>query len=327
MSDRNHQIVLLAVEDFQSLDLFGPLDAFHAARELAGAGYAVNVAGFENRPIATESGTQVLPHDRLDRYARIDTLVVCGGRGARCGDFRAPAIGALRNAATRAKRVASICTGAFLLARTGLADGRRVATHWRYAAELARRHPEVEVDAESIFLRDGKFWSSAGVTAGIDLTLALIGEDHGRSAAASVARQLVVYLSRPGNQAQYSVPLSAQFGLSGRFGELLEWITNNLSKPMPIDSLAERVAVTPRHFARLFHQAFGQPPGRFIENLRLDQARLLLADQEARVEDVGRRVGYNSGVSFRRAFERRFAMTPTQYRARFAFPVTRETAE
>ncbi|MGB0514150.1 MAG: GlxA family transcriptional regulator [Wenzhouxiangellaceae bacterium] len=312
-----HHIALVVVDDFQSLDLFGPLDAFDAANQIGGAFYRIDVAGVTKRPVTTEAGIRVSPTVSLRTLDPVDTLVLCGGRGARVGPLTTSQRTAIAEAARSAGRVVSICTGAFLLARAGLAKGRRITTHWRYAAELEQRFPDIRVDGDALFVSDDPIWSSAGVTAGIDLSLALISEDRGRPTAAAVARQLVMYLHRTGNQAQYSDPLRAQNRADDRFADLVEWITNHLDKNMTIERLAERVSLTPRHFTRVFRERFGVTPGRYVEHLRLDRARALLDQGNARIEQVAAAVGYASDVAFRRAFERQFEMTPTQYRHRF----------
>ncbi len=314
---RHHHIAFLVIDGFQAMDLFGPVDAFHAAKELGGLDYQIDLATLSGEVATTESGIPVMATARLANLKRIDTLVLCGGNGARTNSFGPGQLEDIRAAADRSRRVVSICTGAFLLAKLGLASGRRVTTHWRYAQDLQQQYPDACVDGDAIFLHDGKVFSSAGVTAGIDLSLALIAEDCGQPIAAAVARQLVIYMHRTGNQAQYSDPLHAQADADERFADLVVWMTNHLAENMTVEVLADRVALTPRHFSRVFRDRFGVTPGRYVENLRLDRARCLLDEGKARIDQVARTVGYASDVAFRRAFERRFEMTPSQYRNRF----------
>lgn len=316
----SHHIVFLVTSEFQAMDLFGPAEAFDAAGTLGGPDYRINVATLSGRAAATEAGIRVSATTGLRDLDSIDTPVLCGGKGPRTQRLNRSQLKTITEAAGRSKRLVSICTAAFLLARAGLASGRRVATHWRYAHDLQREFPDTRVDGDAIFLRDGPVWSSAGVTAGIDLSLALIAEDCGQPVAAAVARQLVIYMHRTGNQAQYSDPLHAQADADERFADLIAWMSNHLGEPLTVEALAERVSLTPRHFSRVFTEHFGVTPGRYVESLRLDQARSLLDEGHARIDQVAHAVGYASDVAFRRAFERRFQMTPTQYRNRFTKP-------
>src|SRR5579864_7331031 len=206
------------------------------------------------------------------------------------------------------RRVAAVCTGVFGLAETGLLNGRRVTTHWRYAQDLAQRYPALIVDAGAIFLKDGPFYTSAGITAGIDLTLALIEEDYGMDVALTVARELVVYLKRSGGQEQYSEPLRFQTESVSRFSELTTWIQTHLHDDLSVEALAARACLCPRHFSRRFKIEVGASPADFIERLRLDEARRRLSNGDNSVENVGLSVGFKSADAFRRAFERRLGV-------------------
>ena len=225
----------------------------------------------------------------------------------------------LREVAQRTPRVASVCTGVYALAETGLLDGRRVATHWRFADDVARKFPPVRVDRDAIFVKDGKYYSSAGVTAAIDLTLSLIEEDYGPRAALGVARELVVYLKRSGGQQQFSEPLQFQTSAANRFSQLAGWIIEHLDQDLSIESLSRRVFMSPRHFGRVFKQSFGRTPAVYAEDLRLSEARHRLTEGNATIAHIAESLGYQSDDAFRRAFERRFRLSPATYRARFGF--------
>src|SRR5215472_6900640 len=215
------------------------------------------------------------------------------------------------------RRIASVCTGVFGVAPTGLLDGRRVTTHWRFAADLAARYPKIKVDANALYIRQGKFYTSAGVTAGIDLSLALIEEDFGPQVALAVARELVVYLKRPGGQEQYSEPLKFQAQSSSRFAELAPWMMAHLGRDLSVERLAEQVCLCPRQFSRRFKYEFKSSPAAFVQRLRLDEARKRLSAAESSVEAVARSVGFQDPDSFRRAFVKRFGVAPSTFRGRF----------
>ncbi|MFL5908454.1 MAG: GlxA family transcriptional regulator, partial [Solirubrobacterales bacterium] len=222
-----------------------------------------------------------------------------------------------RSASRRSRRVTSVCSGAFLLARAGLLEGRTVTTHWASTAELARRHPELRVDPNPIFVRDGNVWTSAGVTSGMDLSLALVEEDLGRDIAVEVARWLVLFLQRPGGQAQFSTHLSAQLAERQPLRELQAWIADNLDADLRVEALAERAAMSPRNFARFFHRETGITPAAYVEELRVERARQLLEESDESIELVSSRCGFGTPETMRRAFARRVGAAPADYRARF----------
>jgi transcriptional regulator GlxA family with amidase domain len=269
--------------------------------------------------VAASSGLRLVP-DRTLRACRgrIDTLVVAGGLGVREAyrDERIP--GWLRAAAPRTRRVTSVCTGAFLLARAGLLDGRRATTHWSACALLARRHPSVDVQPDRIFVRDGSVATSAGVTAGIDLALALLEEDAGRQAALDVARQLVVFVRRPGGQSQFSAQLARPLAARETLRELQAWLPDHLAEDLSVEALAERAFMSPRNFARAFRREVGVTPGRYVADLRLERARLELESGERPLEEVARACGFGTAETMRRAFRRRLGASPAEYRTRFA---------
>jgi transcriptional regulator GlxA family with amidase domain len=244
----------------------------------------------------------------------LDTLVVPGGDA---GDARAELAAWLRASTGRTRRVTSVCTGAFLLAEAGLLAGRRATTHWAYSDELARRFPDVCVDAEPIYIRDGNVTTSAGVTAGIDLALALVEEDIGRAAALTVARHLVVFLRRPGGQAQFSAQLRAQAARRVPLREVQQWITEHPGADLSVETLAARAGLSPRQFARAFAAETGVPPGQHVAATRLEAARRMLEDGAPGIEQVARACGYGHGETMRRAFVRALGVPPASYRHRF----------
>lgn len=317
-------IGILGYEGVQALDLIGPADAFTIAdeqlRAAASGGYEVLVIGVTRKTFAAESGVLLKPHTTLQQAPRLDTVVIPGGKGLRLEPKIAQRVMTwLKESAPRIRRVTSVCTGIYALAPTGLLDGKRVTTHWRFAQDVAQRFPRLQVDANAIFIQSGKFYTAAGITAGIDLALALIEEDHGPGMALSVARELVIYLKRTGGQEQYSEPLQFQTRATDRLADLVPWMTAHLRHDLSVEVLAEKAFLSPRHFVRRFKQAFGTNPGQFVENLRLDEARRRLSVSASTIEGVADSVGFASADSFRRAFQRRFGLAPSVYRGRFQF--------
>src|SRR3954467_893947 len=312
------RIVILAFDGVQTLDVTGPFEVFASANRLCGGDeYSVEIVAAEDHPLRTGSGLAIVP-DRGTSSLRgpIDTLVIAGGEGF----LRAPRderlVRWVKRAAARSRRVASVCTGAYMLARAGLLDGRRAATHWASAADLARRHPEVEVDPEAIFVRDGDVWTSAGVTAGMDLALALVEEDLGRATALETARWLVVFVKRPGGQSQFSSHLRAQMAERRPLRELQEWMTANVGAALSVPALAARAAMSERNFARAFSREVGMTPAAYVEALRVDQARLRLESTGQKLEAVARDCGFGTVETMRRAFQRRLGVGPAGYRDR-----------
>jgi transcriptional regulator GlxA family with amidase domain len=313
------RIGFVGYDDLTLLDLAGPLEVFDTANGRAGTTvYETVVIAAEPRPFVTESGVAITPNATFASAAALDTVFVPGGRGLRDPAIAALVVQWLKQSAPRIRRVASICTGVEALAQSGLLDGRRATTHWRFAADIAKRHPAVRFEPDALFTRDGKFYTSAGVTAGIDLALALVEEDLGEKIALGVARELVVYLKRPGGQTQFSEPLQFQTRSIDRFADLAAWIIRNLKEDLAVETLASRAGLGPRHFSRRFKTAFGMSPASYVERLRLDEARRRLPSPRQTVDSVAASVGYASADAFRRAFERRFGVAPSVYRKRFA---------
>ena len=313
-------IGLLAYDGMQALDLAGPLDAFGAANEWGGGAtpYALCIVGLSTTAVRAENGLRIVPECALEAAPPLDTLLVPGGAGSRVIDGDARLMRWLRERAATTRRMVSVCTGAYVLAAAGLLDGRRATTHWRFAQDLQRRHAAVKVEPDRLYLRDGPIATSGGLTAGMDLALALIEEDLGAAAALAVARHLVMYVKRPGNQAQFSAPLAAQSQGTGRMGALVDWLLAHLGDGISIERMAEQVSMSPRHFRRVFADTFGATPARFVERLRLEQACLQLTQGRVSIERVARGVGFNSADAFRRAFRSRYGATPIEYRERFA---------
>jgi transcriptional regulator GlxA family with amidase domain len=316
----HRRIVILAFEAVQALDVTGPSEVFSLAHRAARAGaYEIELVAPHARPITTSSGLQLAPHRGLDRCrGAIDTLVVAGGLGVVDAAREERLVSWLRLAARRSRRVASVCTGAFLLARAGLLDGRRATTHWAACAALKRNYPSIDVDPDPIFVRDGNVYTSAGVSAGIDLALALVEEDLGRDAAMDVARALVLFIRRPGGQAQFSAGLAGQAASQPGIKEVQAWMADHLEADLSVPALAERAFMSARNFARVFAREVGMTPAAYVEALRVERARTLLETTELLQQEVARRCGFGTVETMRRAFLRRLHVGPRDYRARFA---------
>lgn len=315
------RIAILAYDGVQTLDVAGPADVFATANQLLErktAPYEVLLLGTRKGALRTESGLSYYVSDELPEAGLLDTIIVPGGSSLRLDPKTRTAVAIwLRERARLARRVVSVCTGIYGLAESGLLDGRAVTTHWRFARDVQARWKAIRVDADAIFVKDGKFYTSAGITAGIDLSLALVEEDHGSELALAVARELVVYLKRSGGQLQYSQPLLLQTRAKGKFGDIASWIRGHLDEDLTVEALAERADLSPRQFNRKFKTFFGVTPAEFVQELRLDEARWLLVNSGSSMERVAADVGYRSDDTFRRAFERQFGVAPGEYRKRF----------
>jgi transcriptional regulator GlxA family with amidase domain len=314
------RIGLLVYPKIQGLDLVGPMDTFAAAMiggPPAVPGYEVITIGLTGGVITAESGLVFKPQFTLRSAPPVDTLVIPGGAGMRDPKTAAAVGDWIAGLRRRPRRIAAVCTGVFGLAQTGLLDGRRVTTHWRFARELAARFPALHVDEGALFIKDGAWYTSAGITAGIDLSLALIEEDYGPSVALAVARDLVVYLKRPGGQGQYSEPLHYQMRSADRFADLVGWIMANLHTSLSVSTMAARARLGTRHFARRFKAVLGVTPADFVTTARLEEARRRLAGPHPSIDYIASSLGFGSDDVFRRAFERRFGISPSSYRSRF----------
>ena len=315
-------MVFVAYEDFQLLDLAGPVDVLRVAT-LIGAtpGYRTLVATADGRPVRSESGLQIAADASLaelrDGGGAIDTLVVLGGLGSTAAAAAEALVADVAALAAKSTRITAVCTGALVLAATGLLDGHRATTHWASCGDLARRHPGVEVLPDQIYVRDRDRWTSAGVTAGIDLFLALVQADHGRELAHSVAGWLVVFVQRPGGQAQFSAQLLAQPARTPALDELLGWLPDHLDHDLTVDALARRTRMSPRTFARSFRAETGTTPAAYVEGLRIEAARRLLETTDLTVETVAKQIGLQRVETLYRAFRRRVGTTPDRYRQHF----------
>ena len=321
----SRRIALVVYPDFEPLDLTGPFSVFSGAnfwlqkvRGIPTQAYATTVVGAEAGPLRAAGGLGILV-DCSFRTLRgeIDTLLVVGGLGARDAVRDQALLTWLLRMAPRVRRLGSVCTGSFILAKAGLLDGRRATTHWASSTELARRYPRVNVDADPIFIRDGNIYTSAGVTAGMDLALALVEEDYGREVALHIARHLVLYVRRPGGQSQFSTLLAAQEGDHEPLRELQTWIIENLDADLSVPVLARRVAMSPRHFARVFTREIGITPGQFVEKARIEAARRQLEESPHGLKQVAEDCGFGSADTMRRAFLRTLRVAPIVYRGRF----------
>ncbi|NHK29613.1 GlxA family transcriptional regulator [Parvularcula flava] len=314
----SRHIVFLITDGINTLDLTGPLEAFAAVNAFSPGAYSWTIAGETAAPVRAATGLTVLVDCAIEDAPLADTLILPGGCGPRTLIPSQGLVAGLTQAGNNARRVASVCTGTFLLYRSGLADRHRVATHWNHLSELAAACPGLSIDPDGLFVRDGKVWSSAGITAGIDMAMAMIAEDMGDTIAAAVARELVVYLRRPGSQAQFSEPLRAQNIDAGRLGSVIAWIGANLSCPLDNETLAARAGMSLRHFTRIFRETMGVSPAHYVERMRLDAARVMLGNGEGRISQVASAVGFATADSFRRAFERRFGIAPSAWRDQFS---------
>ncbi len=315
------RIEILAFPDAQLLDVAGPLQVFTSANAWArsagkAAPYDVRVVAAET-PVMTNGGLAIAARPLPRPGSPVDTLVVAGGSGVHRAVKDEALVRWVAHRARQARRVVSICTGAFLLAAAGLLDGRRAATHWQACDELARRHPSTRVESDPIYVRDGNVWTSAGVTSGIDLSLSLVEADGGHEIAMAVARDLVVYLNRPGGQAQFSRVLAAQ-SEGGAFDRLHAWMAENLAGDLRIPALADRASMSVRTFVRRYRAATGQSPARAVERLRVEAAQRLLSESDAPIKRVAERCGFGSEEALRQCFRRQLAIAPRDFRLRFA---------
>ena len=308
------------------LDLAGPLQVFARASEMhsrANPGsppiYSIEVVTISSRRSLIANCGLRITADRTFREVRgkIDTLLVAGGDAIEQNEINPEAVRWLKQNAGRIRRIGSVCTGAMLLARAGLLDGRRATTHWNWCQTLIKRAPRAHVDAEPIFVRDENVYTSAGVTAGMDLALALVEEDYGSRLALQVARNLVLYLRRPGGQSQFSAALSLQLTDRKPLRELEAWVLDNLPKPLTVPLLAQRVAMSPRNFARVFTKEMKTTPAKFVERLRVEAARRRLEESHNSMEMIAGECGFGNVNSMRNIFQRTLKIAPGQYRRHF----------
>lgn len=304
-------IGVLIYPGFELLDAAGPISAFGNANVFAPDAYSISVLALKPGPVASDTGVAL--HAGPLPQAPLDTLIVSGGMDWRVPAHSVPTMAWFTTAARRARRVASVCTGAFVLAQAGLLNGARATTHWGHSSELAQCFPQVSVEPDRIFTHQGKIWTSAGVTAGIDLALALIGEDLGEDIARRTAQELVVYHRRPGGQSQFSALIEVD-RQDGRFARLLEWMRSHLSEPLTVERLADQAAMSARHFSRAFTTDTGMTPAKAVERLRVEAARAQVESSSDPIDHIGDAVGFADQERMRRAFLRAFGQPPQALR-------------
>lgn len=316
-------MVFVAFEGVSSLDISGPLSVFAGATHFLGAkgksGYECTLVSRRGGAVRSDLGVALLSQSlRAVERRKFDTLVIPGAVDMQPVVRDAALVAWIARQAERVRRVCSVCAGAHLLAAAGLARGRRLATHWAHCEQLQRQHPAVKVEPDPIYVQDGPIWSSAGVTAGIDLALALVEDDHDRDLAMTVARQHVVYLRRPGGQSQFSTLLEAQINGRETFARLHEWVLEHAGDAgLTVEHLAERAAMSPRHFSRVYTATTGRTPAKAIALLRVEAARRLLESTRDPVEAIADRTGFGTPERMRTTFQRHMKISPSAYRARF----------
>jgi transcriptional regulator GlxA family with amidase domain len=305
-------IGVLVFPDFQLLDAAGPISAFEIAARFADNAPDIKVLAVTPGPVRSSSGVEMLARG-MRPSAAITTLIIAGGEGARTAARCVKTIGFVRAMAKRGIRIASVCSGAYILAEAGLLDGRRATTHWQRTRHFVSAYPKVKLESDRIFTRDGNFWTSAGISAGIDLSLAMIAEDYGEEIAQNTARQLVLYHRRSGGQSQFSSLLELK-APNGRFGPLLAWAREHLAAPLTVEDLAEQAGMSSRHFTRAFIAETGTTPSKAVERLRIEVARQRVQSSSEAIERVAETTGFRDPERMRRAFIRAFGQPPQSLR-------------
>ena len=320
------RVLLVAGPGSQILDVAGPFQVFTRASELfvkqqpgSTAVYSVEIITSSPKAVLdTSCGLQIVAHETFRRVrGDIDTLLIAGGDAVENDETGIQIVHWLRSVAGRIRRIGSVCTGSMLLARAGLLNGRKATTHWKWCEILAKKYPSVEVFPDRIYVRDGNVYTSAGVTAGMDLALALVEEDHGSRLALEVARDLVLYLRRPGGQSQFSVALSTQLSDRKPLRDLAAWMLENLRRPLTVQVLAKQVAMSPRNFARTFTKEMDITPAKYVERLRVEIVRRRLEETEHSLKRIAGDCGFGSVKSMREVFQRALRIAPVEYRQRF----------
>ena len=316
-------VVIVAFDGMQPLDAVGPHEVFAGATAVlasmkrATAGYDLSIVSKEGTPITTESGMQIvtapLPSGRL----KIDTLLIPGGEGSQTARYDEVLVRWIRGAAHASRRFATVCSGAFIGAEAGLLDGHKVTTHWARAQQLADEYALLTVDPDPIYVRDGKVWTSAGVTAGIDLSLAMVEADHGYDIAQTVARWMVMFLHRPGGQTQFAAPVWVPRATRSAVRSAQDYIDTHPADDHRLDLLARRAAMSSRHFSRVFTDEVGETPARYVERVRVESARAELESTASSLDVIATNCGLGTAESLRRAFQRRIGVAPDAYRRRF----------
>ncbi|MBS1708690.1 MAG: GlxA family transcriptional regulator [Armatimonadetes bacterium] len=312
------RVGFLLFPEFAALDLVGPHEVFAAAKAPDCEGYEILTVGLDRKPVRSESGLTMAVNTASDDVEPLDTIVIPGGVGLRNPAVLKRVVPWLVRQEPRTRRIASVCTGLYGLASTGLMDGRRATTHWQFVADVAKRFPAVHVVEDRLFVSDGKFHTSAGVASGIDLSLQLVEDDYGSAAALRVARELVVYLRRSGSQQQFSDVLRLQFDNHAPGSGLVAWIAAHMGEDLSLARVASHLKLSPRQANRVVSEQFGIPPAKLVERVRLDHAKTLLLGQDMPVEQVARASGFGNHDTFRRAFTRGFGVSPREFQARFS---------
>ncbi len=320
------RVIIVTFDKAQILDVTGPLEVFSSAsRFLPAVQYRTDVVSSHGGPVGASCGLEFASSSISDITGPVDTLMVAGGADMDAACTDPVLLEHVRRLAADARRVTSVCSGAFVLAATGLLEGRRATTHWAECEQLNDRYDAVTVDADAIYVQDGNVWTSAGVTAGIDLALALVADDHGNNAAATVARQLVVYLRRSGGQAQFSAVLAGQAADTEPVRDLLAWLRDHLTEDLSVATLARRTNLSERQFSRVFKSEVGVTAASYVEAVRLESACRLLETTERTVEQVARTCGFGTPETMHRSFRRRLSTTPGDHRHRFRGDVVVDT--
>lgn len=312
------KIGFLLFDQMNTQDLVGPMEAFFSVSEIKASPYELLFLGEATGAYRSESGLALMADYKLDDISSLDTLIIPGGAGSRLSEVQKVVCPWLAEIKPEVRRMASVCTGAFLLAEAGLLEGRHATTHWGFVNALAQEYPTVDVHPDELYIDNGDIATSAGITSGIDLALRLIENDLGADVASQVARFLVVHYRRAGDQAQFSAPLRFQQKAANGFASLSSFVLDNLQKELSVGELADHCAMSERNFYRLFTRKMGETPARYIETLRLDYARQLLVEKSWSLGRISDACGYRSADAFRRAFQRRFSISPSDYRERFS---------
>lgn len=313
---KQHHVVIATFNACQILDVTGPMQVFASLNEYIGQEkYRITIACADGVSATATCGLQMVttPFQTIPAHS-VDTFIVAGGKGTLKATENHDFIAWVQECAKHAERVCSVCTGTFFLAAAGLTAGKRVSTHWNYVDTLQSMHPDTKVEADAIYTKDGTLWSSAGVTAGIDMALAIVETDYGRKAALTIAKHLVVYAHRPGNQSQFSTLLEGQSKTSGGFSELINWMAENIERAITVETMAEKAGMTQRSFHRRFTREIGATPAKYLERLRLDTARALLERTKEPLKAIAAKSGFGAPVRLIHVFERRMGMSPSAYR-------------
>ncbi|MCP4024028.1 MAG: GlxA family transcriptional regulator [Desulfobacteraceae bacterium] len=328
MMTKKRLIEFFLFPDATGLDIMGPLDVFTTATNLLNrnnkgdSGYSAVFSSDKPGPVQLNSGLVLHADTAVSKGNFPDIFLVPGGLNIDKITQNIELLQDIQDKANQANQVISVCGGAFILAACGLLDGKRVTTHWDAAKDLAHEFPDIDVQADAIYIHDGKISTSAGVTAGIDLSLSIVEAHHGFSIAMEVARMLVLYLHRPGGQSQFSTPMKLRTKAGKQFSKLHDWLIKNLEKPLTVEMLADNAAMSPRNFSRVFTKTTGISPGKYIELMRLNQARELLEESDASIETVADASGFKREERLRRVFVRHLGVTPSQYRIHFNLTVS-----